>query len=338
MKSNWRRNEILAPYTTLRIGGPADYFFVAKTEKELVATIKEARHLKLPVMILGWGSNVLISDKGIRGLVIKNETSEMKIEEAADGVNVSDAPRDKARWQSDKKKGTFKYEFTDLNYDESDAPRVKVTLSSGLSLPKVINDLLDRGITGLQWFARIPGTIGGAVHNNIHGGTHFFSEFVDSVKVLTREGEVVKLGAKGLELAYDQSRFHGSSEIILSATLNLFRGDAERARVVAFEWAKRKSLQPSRSAGCTFKNISNDDKERLDLPTTSVGYIVEHILKMGGFKVGGAAVSAAHNNFIVNAGGATATNYLAVMREIQKRAKQKLGIELEPEIILLGEF
>ncbi|MFZ2202008.1 MAG: hypothetical protein WAV56_01285, partial [Microgenomates group bacterium] len=83
---------------------------------------------------------------------------------------------------------------------------------------------------------------------------------------------------------------------------------------------------------------SNDDKERLNVPTTSVGYIIEHILKMGGYKAGGAGVSAAHHNFIVNAGRATAADYLAVMRKIQKETKKKLGIELEPEIILLGEF
>ena len=336
MKSAWLKNEPLAPYTTLRIGGQADFFFRATTEAQIIAAVKEAKRLKLPVTLLGWGSNALIGDKGIRGLVIKNETSELKIGKtlAPRSLKKADVPR----WQGDKEKGTFKYEFGDLNYDESEVPRVKVTLSSGFPLPRVINELLALGITGLQWFARIPGTIGGAVHNNIHGGTHFFSEFVDSVKVINSEGGVVKLGAKELGLAYDQSRFHDSKEIILSVTLNLFRGDGERAKAVAFEWAKRKSLQPPRSAGCTFKNISNEDKKRLELPTTSAGYIIEHVLKMGGFKVGDAAVSVAHHNFIVNNGKATAADYLIVLREIQARTKKELGIELETEIILLGEF
>lgn len=350
MSENWLKNEILAPYTTLRIGGAADYFLRVTTEDELLEAVKEARRKKLPVTILGWGSNVLISDKGIRGLVIKNETGEMEIGELSPrypslseyghfppnlgGNNSEDIPR----WQSDKTRGTFKYEFSDLNYDESDALKVRVTLSSGFSLPKAINELLGHGITGLQWFARIPGTIGGAVHNNIHGGTRFFCEFVDSVKILTKEGEVKKLNSKELGLAYDKSRFHDSDEIILSVTLNLFRGDSERAKAVAFEWAKRKSIQPPRSAGCTFKNISNEDKERLDFPTTSAAYIVEHVLGMSGYKVGGARISGAHHNFIVNDGGATAADYLAVMREVQNRTKEKLGIALESEIILLGDF
>lgn len=336
MNPHWQRNVILAPYTTLRIGGSADYFCRVGTKEELVEAVGTARKMGIPVTILGWGSNVLISDKGIRGLVIKNETSEMKVGRDIKRSDLS--TRDKPRWQGDRARGTFKYEFSDLNYDESGSPRVRVEIASGYPLPKAINELLALSITGLQWFARIPGTIGGAVHNNIHGGTHFFSEFVEGTTVLTAEGEIKTLKGKDLGLVYDKSRFHHSGEIILSVDLLLFRGEVERAKAVAFEWAKRKSLQPPRSAGCTFKNISNEDKERLALPTTSAGYVVEHVLKMGGYKVGGAKVSLAHHNFIVNDGGASAADYLAVMREVQKRTRDKLGVELEPEIILLGEF
>lgn len=348
MKNLFFENEPLANHTTLRIGGPADLFFRVQTVDQLVRAIKEAKKLAIPITILGGGSNILVGDKGIRGLVIKNETSGMEIGKGLPSPSQStDIPLPNTgegnkgilpRWQSDYERGTFKYEFADLDYDESDSPRVQVELESGVLLQRAISDLLALGITGLQWFAKIPGTVGGAVHNNIHGGTHFFSEYIDSVKVLTKDGKMKQLPAKELSLAYDKSRFHDSGEIILSVRLNLFRGDRERARAVAFEWAKRKRIQPSRSAGCTFKNISNEDKERLGLPTTSVGYIIEHILNMGGLKIGGAKVSPAHHNFIVNGGGATAADYLAVFNKIKERAKAELGIELEPEIIFLGEF
>lgn len=344
-------DELLANHTTLRIGGPADLFFVARTTTQLVEAVRAAREAGVSVTMLGGGSNVLVSDKGIRGLVIKNETREVKIGEPSSrypslpeyghfppnlGGNSNEDVQ--PRWQSDSKRGTFKYEFSDLNYDEGDYPRVGVVMDSGVSLQMAISDLLAQGVTGLQWYAKIPGTIGGAIYNNIHGGTHFISEVVKGVKVLDSEGAVKVLSGKELGLVYDKSRFHQSGEIILEVEFELFWGDVERAKSVAREWAKRKSLQPPRSAGCTFKNISNEDKERLDLPTTSAGYIIEHILKMGGYKVGGAMISTAHHNFIVNNGGATAADYLAVMREVQKRAHEKLGIELEPEIVLLGEF
>lgn len=291
--------------------------------------------MDVPVTILGWGSNVLVSDKGIRGLVIKNETSKIAVGKIL-------PPRKKVktetpRWQADRKRGTFKYDFNDLNYDESGAPRMRVTMESGVSLSKAINELLDKGITGLQWYARIPGTIGGAVFNNIHGGTHFIAEVVRKVKVLDKENKVRTLSGKKMGLAYDLSRFHTSGEVILEIEFELFRGDVTRAKRTALEWAKRKSLQPSCSAGCTFKNINNEDKERLGLPTTSAGYIIEHVLKMGGRRVGGAQVSVAHHNFIVNAGGATARDYLALVEKIKERAKKKLGIDLELEIIFLGQ-
>ena len=329
-------NELLANHTTLRIGGPADLFCRAQTLYQLVRAVREAKKLALPVTILGGGSNVLVSDKGVRGLVIKNEMDKMKI-----GKELSAQKRvatDRPRWQSDYERGTFKYEFADLDYDESDSSRVQVELESGVLLQKAVSELLGLGITGLQWFAKIPGTIGGAIHNNIHGGTHFISEVVKKVKVLDKDNKIRTLSGKALGLSYDKSRFHDFAEIILSVEFELFRGDAKRAKQVAFEWAKRKSLQPPRSAGCTFKNISNEDKERLDFPTTSAGYIIEHILKMSGYKIGGAKVSTSHHNFVVNDGDATAKDYTTLVKLIQKETKKKLDIDLVPEIIFLGEF
>ncbi len=329
-------DEPLANHTTLRIGGPADLLYRAKTTELLIKVARAAMKFDVPITMLGWGSNVLVSDKGIRGLVIKNEIKDIKIGKVLPAKKTKSV--DKPRWQSDKTKGTFKYEFNDLDYDETGLERVRVKMASGVSLQMAISSLLSEGVTGLQWYARIPGTIGGAIYNNIHGGTHFISEVVKKVKILDGEGKMKFFFGKELGLAYDKSRFHDSGEIILEVELELFKGDVERARQTALEWAKRKSLQPQRSAGCTFKNISNEDKERLGFPTTSVGYIVEYILKLGGRKIGGAKVSIAHCNFIVNDGGATAKDYLRLVKEITSKTKKKLGIELVPEIIFLGEF
>ena len=212
-------DEPLANHTTLRIGGPADILYRAKTVPQLVKAVRVARKLKIPVTILGWGSNVLISDKGIRGLVIKNETREMKTGKTLPAKEAKDS--DLPRWQADKIKGTFKYEFGDLDYDESIYPRVMVKVETGVSLQMAINNLFYEGITGLQWYARIPGTIGGAVYNNIHGGTHFFSEVVKTVKVLDKDGEIKNLSGKELGLSYDKSRFHDSEEVILEVELEL---------------------------------------------------------------------------------------------------------------------
>ncbi|MFC1780410.1 UDP-N-acetylmuramate dehydrogenase [Patescibacteria group bacterium] len=327
-------NEPLANHTTLKIGGPADILYEAHDTKNLVNAVKLAKLQDIPVTVLGRGSNVLVSDKGIKGLVIKNFSKNIKIsgEKPVSENNVEVT----SRWESDSKEGSFKYEFKDLDYDESHEPRIEVEMDSGVDLPFIIKYTLNKGITGLQWYAGIPGTIGGAVFNNIHGGTHFISEVLKSVKILDKNLEIVDLSSKELGVDYDKSRFHNSDEIILQATLNLYKGDTEKARFTATEWAKRKKLQPRNSPGCCFANITQEQKEKLKHPTTSIGYIVEHILGMSDYRVGDAKVSEKHHNFIVNEGSATAKDYLAVMKEIYNRTKEKLGIEIVPEIILLG--
>jgi UDP-N-acetylmuramate dehydrogenase len=329
-------NEPLAKHTFLKIGGPADLYIETGNSDELIKAVNEARDLNVPVTALGDGSNVLISDKGIRGLVVRNLANNIEVHggEVVRSKILNTKPI--YRWESDSTEGTFKYEFKDLDYDESMLPRVKVVMESGVDLPRAMDHLIGQGLTGLQWYAGIPGTIGGAVFNNIHGGTHFISEVIESVKVITKKGEIKVLAISEIGVDYDKSRFQKSGEIIIEATFLLYKGDTEKARFVRFEWAKRKSLQPRNSPGCAFHNITQDQKEKLGTPTTSTGFIVEHKLNMAGFRIGDAAISEAHNNFIVNLGKATAKDYLAVMKKIFSRTRNEYGILLVPEIFLLG--
>lgn len=338
--NQYKLNEPLAKYTTVGIGGPADILFTATNKAELTNAIIKARELEIPITILGGGSNVLISDKGIRGLTIRVLENNIQIGDTnSKKTTENDTQKFVARWESDSTVGTFKYEFADLDYDESDKERVEVTLSAGTGLQYAIRYLIEQGITGLQWYSYIPGTIGGAVYNNLHGGTHFLGEVIEEVEVLTPDNQIKILTNNDLKNDYDKSRFHDSKEIILSAKLKLFKGDTKKATYVVNEWAARKGKQqPMNSPGCVFGNITQEDKERLGYPTTSVGFVVEHPLKMSGFRIGDAMIATTHHNFIVNAGNATAKDYLAVINEIKKRAKKEIGIELVPEIVMLGEF
>jgi UDP-N-acetylmuramate dehydrogenase len=151
---------------------------------------------------------------------------------------------------------------------------------------------------------------------------------------LNGKKQMVPIGK--LSVGYDKSRFQKSGEIITDATFLLYRGDTEKAKYVRYEWAKRKSLQPRNSPGCAFHNLTQEQKEKLGVPTTSIGFIVEHLLKMTSFRIGDAAVSDKHSNFIVNVGHATAKDYLAVMKKIYQRAKDELGVILVPEIFFIG--
>ncbi|MDH5533298.1 MAG: FAD-binding protein [Candidatus Pacebacteria bacterium] len=342
---NFKENHLLAPYTTVKIGGPAEAFYEAKDQDKLIKLLSFVKKNKLPLTMIGWGANILISDKGVKGLVIRNVAGEIKVlddnnpdkgEANLTKLDNEQASEIESRWNADSSMGTFKYDFKDLNYDETDKDRVLVEIDAGVSLNQAIVMLINQGITGLQWYARIPSTIGGAVYNNIHGGTHFLSEVIESVTVMDENGEVRELSKDEINLGYDQSRFHHSNETILSAKFNLFKGDTDKAKYVVKEWSKRKSIQPSNSLGCTFKNISNEEKEKLGYPTTSVGYIVEHVLGMKGFKIGEATVSEYHCAFIENKGQATAEDYLNVIKTIIKEAKLKTGLVIVPEIFFLG--
>lgn len=333
-------NEPLALHTTVGIGGPADIWYEAQSNAEFIEAINLARKLNIPLTILGRGSNVLISDEGIRGLVLKNGSkniiigSELPVKETKE----LDQEMEKIayRWASDNNQGTFKYEFKDLDYEESNSPRIEVKIDSGVDMAFAINYLINKGITGLQWYARIPGNLGGWVYNNVHGGTHFINELIKSVEVINENGAVMTLKPADLKFGYDESRFHSTNEIILSVTLELYKGDQQKAKAAAIEWAKRKAIQPHRSTGSVFKNLSSEEQSRLGYPTASIGYIIEHVIKLSGFRVGDAAISKAHHGFIENLGRATANDYLQVITTIKKTAKEKIGIELHPEIFFLG--
>lgn len=326
----------MSAHTTLGIGGNADIFYITENSGDLIKAIRLSRSFNVPVTVIGGGSNILVSDKGVRGLVVKNRSNKITVHKEGK-IHAIFREVVNARWIGVKKKPE-ESNFSDINYDEKGKPDVEVVLDSGVNLQLAMIKLFDMGVTGLQWYSRIPGTIGGAVYNNIHGGSHVFSEIVKKVVVINKDSEVKTLLGKDLKLGYDSSRFHDSGEIILEVTLGLKMGDVNRARNAANEWRNKKSNQPMNSAGCVFKNIGEEERKILGYPTPSVGYIVENILNMKEFAVGGASISKDHHNFIVNNGGATAKDYLAVREEIARRAREAVGIELEDEIVRVGEF
>lgn len=338
-------NEPLSKHTTLKIGGPADIYFQPTSTQELIDAIKNARELNVDITMLGWGSNCLVSDSGIRGLVIRNMAKNITVyrnsqEKQIEQITKTDSSEE-ARWDSatEEQGGRTMYNFSDVYYEET-GKIIQVEADSGVDLPFFINTMLkEEKLTGLQWYGRIPGTIGGAIFNNIHGGSRFISELVDSVKVLNKYNEVETISHDKLMAGYDKSRFHTSAEIILSAVFNLLEGDVQKAWQAYQNWTISKAkLQPAISCGSVFQSIPNDLKEKLGYPTGSAGFIIEQKLKMTGFHIGDAYISEKHHNFIENKGNASAKDYLSVINEVKKRAKNELGIELELEIFLLGNF
>ncbi len=329
------KNEPLKKYTTFQIGGPADVLSIVTRKKELVTAIKYALKLNVEFIILGGGSNVLISDKGIKKFVIINKATNIEILKKDEKLdNLKSTIRNRLI-QTDTKK---LYSFKDLDYKET-GERILVKIDSGTNLMRATLDLIKQGITGLQWYAGIPGTIGGAVFNNIHGGTHFLSEVIKQVEVLnTKTQEIYTLTNKKCDFKYDYSRFHSNPEIILSATFSLYRGDGEKALYVFQEWTKRKIIQPKRSAGSIWQNLDNETIKKLNLPTGSWGYIIDKIFKLKGKRINNAQISTKHAGFIENIGDAKASDVLKLIKLVEQEAEQKLQIKPKREVFLLGEF
>lgn len=328
-----RLSEPLSKYTTVGIGGPAKVLYSLNSNEELEEITKRCFSENIPLTVLGGGSNVLISDKGISGVVLINRSGSYRIGKTLKSLQKRDLPD--SRWELDGK--TVRYHFKDLDYDESGCDQVAVEVDSGVRLQPFIYEMIENKLTGLQWFSGIPGTIGGDVFNNLHGGTRFFSEVVDYVITMDRNGDQKRYTVKEIKPDYNYTIFHENEEVILKVGLNLFAGDNKRAKFVADEWRERKQkIQPQKSTGCIFANVSQEVRDRLDLPTTSVGHIVEHELGMSGYRVGNAVVSNLHHNFIVTEGPAKASDYLKIIKDITREAKNKLGIDLVTEILTFG--
>jgi len=296
-----RRGEILAPYTTFRIGGPADLFFEPKTADELAAALLAARRLEVPFFLLGLGANILIGDRGFRGLVIRNQ---------ARGIEI----------------------FPETG---------RIRAESGVVVyPDLIDAAIERGLSGLEHYVGIPSTVGGALWQNLHflspaptrERTMFIAEVTHEAEILTLEGERRTVDVNYFQFGYDTSVLHHRPDVVLAATFQLTPADPETLRRIAEEnldWRRERHppLDTEPSAGSIFKKIEGIGAGRL---------IDECGLK--GTQIGGAMITRRHANIFINTGGATAADVRALMAHVQETVEARTGYRLEPEISFVGEF
>lgn len=301
------QNHSLAPYTTFNIGGPAEFFIHSKTPHQFLLILKlihqtrTERKFAFPTTLLGHGSNLLISDSGLSGLVIRNNLD--------------------SKFQIPDSNGPF---------------------PSGLDLQNLIKKTLNNNLVGLEQFAYIPASLGGAIVSNIHGADKSnFNQFLDTIQVFDlKTGQQKTLKASDLDWDYDKSEFQTKPNlIILSASLKLKKGDGKKA-LTTYQtiFDTKKQSQPFPSAGCIFKNLPAKALATAGLSTTSTGYLIDKLLHLKGFSIGDAKISNKHANFIVNTGKATSQDVYQLIKHIQQLAKQKLNINLKPEIKFLGSF
>ena len=324
-----RKNVLLKDYTTFRIGGPADFFYEAKTEKDFVKAIKESRRLEIPFFILGRGSNILFDDKGFRGLIVKNSVSRIKISKRLKKSFKKQKSGDAHYLPADPKKYL---QFSDLDYQQEPFD-TEVEVSAGVSIQYLIQQTLEKGLTGLQWFAGIPGSVGGGAVYNIHGGTKLFGDYVKDITIIDKNNRIRKIKNKELGFAYDFSNIQKEKQIVLKATLLLSHGDIEKAKYVYKEWLKRKlKIQPQINCpGSIFKNFSKKVAEKAGVPTTGAGWFIDQA-GLKGKIIGGVQVSEKHANFIINLGNGTSADVKELIKIIKEKVKKKFGLVLKEEI------
>ena len=330
------RNEPLRLHTSFRIGGKADLYFEAKTSKDMQKAVKQAHKLEIPFYVLGGGSNVLVSDAGYRGLIIRSSIKKIVLIGRTPPKSTSLTQVGVKRYEDYDKEFLM---FSDLDY--KDPPfDTKIIVGSGVSLAYLLNWSLENGLTGLEWFSGIPGSIGGAIYNNVHGGSRFFLSRVDKLRILTRKGRKKEVRTSGLKADYDYIVLQKTGDIILEVEIVLSsQGNLDAAKRVVRLWRERKmQVQPQTNCpGCIFKNVSQAERKKMGWPTTSVGYIFDRLLGWKGeVKVGKAEISEKHGNFIINKGGATAEEVISLMKKMKKEVKKRFGIKLEPEIQFVG--
>lgn len=285
------REERMSRHTSWRIGGPAALFVRADTTTALTRTIDVLSREGVEWVILGKGSNVLVSDEGYRGCVI-----------------------------------TLGRDFSRISADTGDGV---VSAGAGVVLARLVGEVLKRSLAGLECCVGIPGCVGGAISMNAGTARDWIGTVVHDVVTLRPGYGLVRYNASEIEWGYRHTSIP-TNEIILEATLTLTPSERESvSREMDKRLQARRRTQPmgKPSCGSIFRNP----------PGQSVGKMLESC-GLEGYSVGGAQVSDIHANFIVNNGGATAQDALAVMRQMFQRVREDYGIELQPEVKFLGSF
>ena len=295
------QDEPMKKHTTFRIGGAADYY-AEPDVSQISKLIEIAKACDMPVAVIGNGSNLLVGDKGIRGLVI--------------GIG----------------KGLSEIDVTEAVAQQSTAQgngRI-ITAGAGAILAAVAAKAAEASLSGLEFASGIPGSVGGAVVMNAGAYGGEIKDVLIDATVLTAEGELKTVTRDELDLSYRHSIVPEKSYIVLSARFMLTPKPQDEIKAYMAELrAKRVEKQPLEypSAGSTFKRPE--------------GYFAGKLIMdagLRGYSVGDAQVSGKHCGFVVNKGEATAADVLTLIKDVQETVLKQFGVKLEPEVKMIGEF
>ena len=288
-------DEMMSKYTSMRIGGPADVFVLPANLRDLQIILKNRG--SCPIWTIGEGTNLLVRDRGIRGIVISL-------------------------------KNCFKSIKRPVFYKSSDGKeKAVIQVDCGVKLSYLAKFAARYGLKGVESLVGIPGSVGGSIAMNAGAEGTEISHVLRSIKFMTLDGEVKTYSKSEMVFAYRKTTFPSKGGIVIEAELDLEKGNiTDIHREMDKYLSRRSSTQPLTmpNSGSIFKNPAGEKAGRL---IESVG--------LKGFRIGGAGVSIKHANFIVNKGGASAEDVIRLIKHIQTVVEKKSGIKLEQEIVII---
>jgi UDP-N-acetylmuramate dehydrogenase len=290
-----KQNEKLSLHTTFGIGGEAEFFYVARRPEDLIKAVQVAEEAGIPFFVLGGGSNVLVSDSGFKGLVIKNQ---------CDKIFLSDE---------------------------------KITCQSGANLDDLVNSSCENSLSGTEFLAGIPGTIGGAVFGNAGAWGKGVGDLLTEATLLNSQGSIEKVQKEYFEFGYRESKLRKTKDILLSATFELKRGEKEKIKKEVqknLEERRKRLPQKEKSAGCFFRNVV-DNGLAVNGKRISAGFLLEQVGAKN-MRRGEAAVFKSHANILINLGKATSKDVRRLANFLKRKVKKEFEIDLQEEVVYLS--
>ena len=326
-----RTEESMRMHTTFQVGGSADFFVEADSAEKIASVRKLCRQQEVPCYVIGKGSNLLVGDGGIRGVVLH-------IGDGMSGCRVigaeSEAVKSKEQSAADEEAGTEAIAEAEVGLkpesEETGRRGYNIEAQAGITLAALARTACNAGLQGLEFAAGIPGSLGGAVYMNAGAYGGEMKDVLTEVQVMDPDGEIAWIPAEEMRFGYRTSRAAEEGLIVLAARFALKVGDPAVIRERMAELAgKRRSKQPLEypSAGSTFKRPE--------------GYFAGKLIQdagLAGYTVGGAQVSEKHCGFVINKDGASAADILKLCKDVQAIVHEKYGVDLEMEVKCLGEF
>lgn len=301
----------LADLSYFKVGGPAEAFLQTSDKDLCVRVVRFCQQNNYKFTMLGGGSNIIVSDRGVSGLVINYINEDI--------------------------------ENLGPDVEQSDTKEI-VRASAGIKMAILVSKTVGMGLTGLEYFLGVPGTLGGAIYNNSHYLSDLIGENVQRVEIIDEVGQVTWLSNEECNFGYDSSRFHNTKEVILSVEFLLAKGNQEESsRKIREATEYRANTQPlgHPSSGCIFQNVPNNEKlmklfpqfaEKSHVPG---GFIIDQA-GLKGTRIGGVSVSEKHAAWFINDGTATAQDVQLLVEKVKKSVREKFGINLQEEVFFLN--